>query len=348
SVFRTESELGPASLAGLRNAEEWQGRCRASLAHLLKCNPEELILTHGSRDGIEQVLVNMAWDAGDSVVTTSLEHSALRDGCQALTKQYGVNVRIVEISEGDRSDEAVEKLVEAIMHTMPRLIAVSHIQYGWGLYIPLGAVREAARRTGALLLVDGAQSVGHVPIRLDKEQADFYTVSGQKWLGGPSGTGALFVRGDIGSANGQSRHDTGLGWENHNPDHGLGNRPARSGHSVALLAGLTVAVDTLREEGVVWRLNHARGLERLLRRELVESRVQVVGPHIEECNGMLAIRIEGITPDRLQLWLETTHGIAVRRVAKIGAIRLCITGQHVEEDIRRTAKALQEAAEVLL
>ncbi|MBS1789688.1 MAG: aminotransferase class V-fold PLP-dependent enzyme [Acidobacteria bacterium] len=348
SVFRTESELGPASLAGLRNAEEWEERCRASLARLMKCNHEELILTHGSRDGIEHVLVNMAWGVGDSIVTTSLEHSALRDGCQALAKRHGVNVRIVEIGESDRSDEAVAKVVEAIMDTGPRLVAVSHLQYGWGLYIPLEAVREATRRIGALLLVDGAQSVGHVPIRLDRDQADFYTVSGQKWLGGPSGTGALFVRRDIGNAHGQSRHETGSGWENYNSGHFLSNRPVLSGHSVALLAGLTVAVDTLCEEEVARRLDHARGLERLLRRELVESRVQVVGPHIEECNGMLAIRVEGITPGRLQSWLEETHGIVVRRVAKIDAIRLCITGQHVEEDIRRTVKALREAVEVLL
>lgn len=347
SVFRMESELGPTSLAGLRHAECWEERCRSSLARLLGCDPGDLLLTHGSQDGIARVLLNLSWGAGDAVVTTSLEHAALRDGCRVLASRNGVQIHTVEIGEGEKSKEAAAKIVKAVIHTRPRLVAVSHVQYGWGLYIPLETVREAARQTGALLLVDGAQSVGHLPVRLDEVQADFYTVSGQKWLGGPSGTGALFINRE--SRNVLEQPMDGRGWGSGGETHGHspGGRHSLCGHSVALIAGLTAAVDALSTDGLAHLLTRACGLERLLRIELAGSPVHVVGPDAEECNGMLALRIDGATPDKLQSWLEDYHKIIVRRVAKASAVRLCITGRHGEDDIRLTAKALREAAELL-
>jgi L-cysteine/cystine lyase len=77
------------------------------------------------------------------------------------------------------------------------MVALSHIQYSCGLRLPLRSIADAAHRAGALLLADGAQTAGQIPLNPRQLGVDFYAISGQKWLFGPEGTGALFVARDL-------------------------------------------------------------------------------------------------------------------------------------------------------
>jgi selenocysteine lyase/cysteine desulfurase len=335
-AFGEDAAFGPASLKGLRNAETIERRCRAALSRLLSCEADDLVITHGSRDSINHVLESISWNSSDKIVTTNLEHPALSKGCGVVAQRFGVDIHVVDIDESDSSIEAEAKLVEAISKTQPRLVAVSHIQYMWGLHFSLEKIGEAVRNTGGMLLIDGAQSAGLIPIRLDTLNIDFYTISGQKRLGGPSGTGALFVRNLSESPYLNDK----------NCFRYLRNRHL-SEHNVSLIAGLTTAVEAAVADNLGEQLSRIIELAGLLRSELRESDVQIVGSPDDNYNGMLAVSMDGIPSARIQLWLEEIHKIIVRKLPTFDAVRLCIDKTHDRETIIQTAKVLRDAAKTL-
>jgi L-cysteine/cystine lyase len=127
--------------------------------------------------------------------------------------------------------------VMAAVTPRTRLVALSHVLWLSGQVMPIAEIK---RRTGLPLLVDGAQSVGAIPV--DASVADYYTVSGQKWLCGPELTGALYVA-DHSSlrpriAGFGAMHSEGT------------NRLGVVHHPVAMLAGLLAAVEDQPEWGV--------------------------------------------------------------------------------------------------
>src|SRR5206468_1732603 len=116
-------------------------------------------------------------------VTTDHEHFGLM-GPLLCT---GARVRIVRL-RGLRAADGFEA-IRAEVTPRTRLLALSHVSWLDGRLFPW---RELHEETGVPVLVDGAQSAGALPV--DAGPADFYTVSAQKWLCAPAGTGALVVR----------------------------------------------------------------------------------------------------------------------------------------------------------
>jgi L-cysteine/cystine lyase len=109
-----------------------------------------------------------------------------------LRERRGIELDFADVANGERTVDGIERALSG----GARLVAVSHVAYGTGALLPLAEIAELAHRAGALVLVDGAQAAGAMPVDLHALGVDFYTVSGQKWLCGPEGTGALYVRSD--------------------------------------------------------------------------------------------------------------------------------------------------------
>jgi L-cysteine/cystine lyase len=121
------------------------------------------------------VLAGLDLEPGDEVITTTDEHFGLLGPLHAS----GALVVVV--------DPDPERITAAVT-PRTRLLALSHVLWTTGALLPVHELRAA---TGIPILVDGAQSVGAMAV--DANGLDFYTVSGQKWLCGPEGTGALVV-----------------------------------------------------------------------------------------------------------------------------------------------------------
>ncbi len=165
-------------------------RTRARLARLVGARPDEIALTHHTTEGVNVVLNGLDWRAGDRVVTTSLEHDSVVIPLGLLAERHGVVVTHVDIGLGER---ALAGLGEALQGGA-RLVVLSHVAYSSGAWLPLAECAALAHAAGALVLVDGAQAAGAMPVDVHALDVDFYTVSGQKWPLGPEGTGALYVR----------------------------------------------------------------------------------------------------------------------------------------------------------
>jgi L-cysteine/cystine lyase len=84
--------------------------------------------------------------------------------------------------------------VEAALSPRTRLVALSHVDWTNGEILPLEEICALARERGVLTLIDGAQSVGNIPVDVPAIGADMYSFTGHKWLLGPEGMGALYVR----------------------------------------------------------------------------------------------------------------------------------------------------------
>ena len=183
TVGRRELEEGRSSRAYFQRVLDQREVLRAELAGLLGTQPERVALTSSTTEGCNIVLRGLGIGPGDEVVTTDSEHPGLFGGLVAS----GAALRIAAIREGPAGE--ILPAIQAQITPRTRLIAISHVSWLDGTVLP---VRELAGH-GVPVLVDGAQSAGAIPVTVEELGADYYTVSGQKWLLGPAATGALYV-----------------------------------------------------------------------------------------------------------------------------------------------------------
>ena len=155
---------------------------RARIASLLGVEVERVALTSSTTDGCNVVLAGLELGLEDEVVTTDSEHPGL------LAPLHASGARVVVAPTSTRpAADALDVLCAAVTKRT-KLFALSHVCWTTGHVIP---VHELRRETGLPVLVDGAQSVGAIPVEIGA--LDWYTVSAQKWLCGPEPLGALYV-----------------------------------------------------------------------------------------------------------------------------------------------------------
>jgi L-cysteine/cystine lyase len=291
---------------------ELRKRARAMLGGIVGGEPEQITLTGSTTDGCNIVLAGLDLAAEDEIVTTSEEHFGL------LGPLHASGARVVAV-------EPDPDAIRAAVTPRTRLLALSQALWTTGRVLP---VRELREQTGIPVLVDGAQSVGAIPV--DAAGLDFLTISGQKWLCGPDSTGALVVAdperlrvarpsyfsqssyeptGSFEPAPGAARFDPG--WL-----------------SSAVLAGLLAAVE-LRPE---WAF--PRAAEQAARcRDLLRPLVELVPGE----STLVAFRHED--PQELVERLAAA-GVVVREIPKTGLVRVSCGWWTNEDDLARLASAI--------
>jgi selenocysteine lyase/cysteine desulfurase len=169
---------------------------RARVGTLLNCNADEVLLTHGTADALGQVASSIDFPAGSRVLTSGAEHDAGVECWRWLAKRRGGFVDVVPCPPEETDRSAIVARFAAAMRPETRVICVSDVIAWTGLRMPVRELSELAHAHGALMVVDGAQATGHVPIDVMAMGCDAYAGSGHKWLLGPKGTGMLYVRKD--------------------------------------------------------------------------------------------------------------------------------------------------------
>jgi L-cysteine/cystine lyase len=161
---------------------ERRERVRALIAEQILAPVDNVALTGSTTQGVHVVVIGLGLGPGDEVVTTDAEHFGLTGPLVAS----GATLRVAKVRDLPIAD--VYGLIEREVTPRTRLIATSAVSWIDGKVFPWHALRDA---TQVPVLVDGAQSAG--AIEVDTAGADFYAVSGQKWLCGPDATGGLYV-----------------------------------------------------------------------------------------------------------------------------------------------------------
>jgi L-cysteine/cystine lyase len=166
---------------------------RGQFARLLGATADEIAITHHTTEGMNIAVWGLNWQPGDEIVATTHEHEGALLPIYTAARRLGLTLRIVDIGATDV--EVVATLAKAMSHRT-RLVVASHVSYRTGAVLPLAEMAVEAHRVGAFFAVDGAQSAGTIPLNVHALGVDAYAVPGQKWLCGPEGVGALYVRRD--------------------------------------------------------------------------------------------------------------------------------------------------------
>lgn len=172
--------------AAFEHVFEVRERARTAAARSLGAQPGDVALTNSTSQGVATVVGAIDWRPGDVVVTTTEEHPGITAPLATAAARYGVDVRAVPAAD-----------VIAAIDADTRMVALSHVLWTTGTVLDLPAIARAAHAVGAQFLVDGAQSVGNIAVDVPASGADYYTLSGQKWLLGAMGSGALWVRAEL-------------------------------------------------------------------------------------------------------------------------------------------------------
>jgi len=156
----------------------------------------EIVFVRNATEAIN--LVAYTWGrqhihSGDTIVLTELEHHSNLVPWQLLAQERDADLEFVPIDDEGRLLQAT---YEALLRTKPRLVAFTQVSNGLGTINPVREMVEAAHAAGALVLVDGAQAVPHLPVDVQALGCDFYVFSGHKTLG-PTGSGALWARREL-------------------------------------------------------------------------------------------------------------------------------------------------------
>ena len=175
-------------LAGVQRMAE----ARAAVAAILTADVETVALTYSTTDGMNIAALGLDWAPGDRVVSTSLEHVGGLAPLQVLRHRRGVDVSLVDLGRGG-DDERTLAAFDAAITPGTKLVSFSHVTWSTGARLPVRAIADLAHQRGALVLVDGAQSAGAIPVDVAALGADAYAIPAQKWLLGPEGMGALWV-----------------------------------------------------------------------------------------------------------------------------------------------------------
>lgn len=195
-----ELALGRATRDTHEELLDRMAEARGALAAVLGTDIDSVALTHSTTEGIGLAVGTVDWRSGDRALTTSQEHPGLRGPLAALRDRHGVEIRVAEIGDGGDDDRTLTALDAELAAGGVRLVALSHVLWTTGAVLPVAEIARRAHEHGAVVVIDGAQAGGAMPLHVDDLGADFYAVPGQKWLLGPVGTGALIVRPDAASA----------------------------------------------------------------------------------------------------------------------------------------------------
>ncbi len=287
---------------------------------MLGCAPSEVALTGSTTDGVNTVLGGLAWQAGDEVVTSDEEHPGLLAPLGRLRRQFGVEVRVVPFEE-----------LAAAVGPSTKLIACSHVSWVSGRVADTAALAA----TGVPLLLDGAQGLGAVPVDVDELGCTFYAGSGQKWLCGPEGSGALYVHRD-------RLEELAIPWPGYgslsDADRALDLLPAdgaaRLDHGFPVALRSTYALASLavfERAGWDWVHRRASTLAELLAQRLSERGLEV-GPR---GNSTL---VSWEAPDaQAEVERLAAEGVVVRSIPSQGLVRASVGAWSTEDEVELLA-----------
>jgi len=161
-------------------------------AFLGASSSKDIVFVRGTTEGINfvaQTYGRKFLQPGDEIIVSTLEHHANIVPWQLIAKEKGAVIRVIPVN--DRGEVMLEAY-EALLGPRTKLVALTQASNSIGTVLPVAEMTRAAKRYNARVLIDGAQSVSHMPVNMQEIGCDFFVFSGHK-IFAPTGIGAVYV-----------------------------------------------------------------------------------------------------------------------------------------------------------
>lgn len=293
-----EAQIG-AYEAGER-AQDALANTYDAAARLLGCTPREIAVTDSASRAWSMAFYAIPLKSGDRILASSVEYGSNYLSLLHVAQRTGASIEIIPNNDSGQVDVAA---LRDMLDERVKVIVMTHVPSNGGLVNPIVEIGAVTKETGILYIVDACQSVGQLPIDVNKIHCDFLSGCGRKYLRGPRGTGFLYAKIDAlrridvpqisldgarwlkGTcyeiADDARRFET---WET----------------NVAAKVGLGVAIDYALEWGIKRTWERIRKLANRLRRNLATlASVEVVDQGDELC-GIVSLAVGGRDPAKIR------------------------------------------------
>jgi len=290
-------------------------RCRERLVELFNGrDPDHVIFTLNASDALNLAIKGIVHhftrrDEPVHLVTTAMDHNSVLRPFNAL------GVATTRIAADPATGRVDPEDLRRALRPETRLVAAVHASNVTGTIEPIGAMGAVCRDAGVPFLVDGAQSVGHMPVDVEALGIDLLAFPGHKGLLGPLGTGGLYIRPGLEAIIEPLREGgTGSRSEEDVQPTTLPDRYEPGSHNAIGIIGLGAAVGWILERGVDTLWAHERALiEQMVDGLAGTPGLRVLGPQTAEGRcGVFAVVIDGLEASELAAILEDRYGILTR------------------------------------
>ncbi len=186
------NSVGPDSIDSESFVTDKLRKTRKIIAELVKCQPEEIILTQSTTDGVNAVANGLSFDSDSNVIIRGMAHEHHANYYPWLRLSNKLQIKNLKVDQnGFFSIEELESLVD----NNTKLVTLSHALYNTGSILPVEEVGEILEKKNVPYFLDTAQTIGCIgDFNVDTTKCDFMSFNGSKWLCGPMGTGLFYCK----------------------------------------------------------------------------------------------------------------------------------------------------------
>lgn len=291
-----------AMMGGYEAKEQYQStidQFYTEAAQLINAKSEEIAIVGNASEGINKILYAIPFEKGDIILTSEVEYGNNYLNFLNLKREKGIEVQVVP---NDKFGNIMLEKMEAMISPQVKLIAITHIPTNSGLIVPVEKIGVIAKKYNILYLLDACQSVGHIPVDVEKIQCDFLSTTSRKYLRGPRGLGFMYVRkGVLKKLTPPSLDMVTAHWDDAQNYH-LEYDVKMFEHwekSYALILGFSRALSYLNDLGIENTWKRIQYLSNLLREKLNQIEgVKVLDIGTQKC-GIVSFILNDIPPEDL-------------------------------------------------
>ena len=184
--------IGPDSIDSESFVTDKLRQTRRIIADLVKCQPEEIILTQSTTDGVNAVANGLSFDSKSNIIIRGMAHEHHANYYPWLRLSDKLQIKNLKVDEQGFFDM---KELQSMLDSNTKLVTLSHALYNTGTILPIEEVGEILEKNNTPYFLDTAQTIGCIgDFDVNNTKCNFMSFNGSKWLCGPMGTGLFFCK----------------------------------------------------------------------------------------------------------------------------------------------------------
>lgn len=343
--------IGRGSYKIAKEAMQIADRAKEQVAELLHATgSQNVVFTPSATIAANEIIFGLEWDKLKNVYVTPFEHNAIMRPLEIIRERYGVSFRILPFDSNTHEID-IEEMNRMFEMDPPDYVFLNQVSNVTGTIVPVKNIAGVAHRYGAVVVVDGSQSIGLFEIDLRNINVDYIIFAGHKNLYASWGIGGFVSNTDnilipyiAGGTGSDSLNMKMTSFEAGSPN-------------IIAISSISKSIEWLQQEGIERISNYKRELTTMLIEGLKECNADVYVPlNLENHTSVISFNIHDYEPSEVGLILDQDFDIAVRTgyhcaplVHKFigtedlkGTVRVSVSYFNTKDDIRKFIDAIHE------